>query len=74
VPKIIQFQCECGCKAIRQPSNHWRMVRLNKNGEWTISDWRDEWQDDPNVKYVAGQACAHALLDQFLSAPKEPAN
>ena len=72
MPKVIQFMCECGCKAIRQPSNHWRMVKLNIKGEWTIFDWREDMQDDSDVKYVAGQACAHALLDQFLSTPKTP--
>jgi hypothetical protein len=70
MPKIINFGCDCGCGTIRQPSNHWRMIRLNQNG-WTISDWREELQDDADVKYVAGEECAHKMLSQFLSGRKE---
>lgn len=70
MPKVDQFICECGCGSVRQASNHWRMVRLTVNG-WTISNWREELQNDSEVKYVAGEQCAHKLLSQFLSAPKE---
>ena len=67
MPKLMQFQCDCGCGTIRQPSNHWRMVRISRSG-WTISEWREEMQDDLDVKYVAGEECAHKMLSQFLSA------
>lgn len=73
MPKIEQFYCDCGCNTVRQPSNHWKMVRRNKNGDWIICEWRESLANNPEVKYAAGQACAHTLLDQFLSAPREEA-
>jgi hypothetical protein len=72
MPMIEQIQCDCGCNAIRQPSNHWRMVRKTKSGEWIISPWREGLKNHKDVKYAAGQACAHTLLDQFLSATPKP--
>ena len=70
MPKIDTYQCDCGCGVTRQPSNHWRMVRLSKDGAWSICDWRVGLEKRPDVKFVAGQDCAHKLLDKFLSAPR----
>ena len=70
MPRIEQFICDCGCKTVRQPSNHWKMVRQNSKGEWIICDWREGLLKRSDVKYAAGQTCAHTLLDKYLSAPK----
>ena len=69
MPKIDQFVCDCGCGAVRQLSNHWRMLRI-KEKEWIICEWNEKMQNKPNVKYLAGQGCAHKMLDKFLSIPK----
>lgn len=70
MPRIEQILCDCGCGQVRQPSNHWRMVRINKAGAWTICDWTEGLKNRSDVKYAAGQSCCHKMLDQFLSAPK----
>ena len=73
MPKIESFVCDCGCNTVRLPSNHWRMVRMTKTGEWIICTWREGLKNRKDVKYVAGDECCHKLLSQFLSAPKEQA-
>ena len=70
MPLIKQFQCDCGCGVVRQPSNHWRMVRTNRNGEWVICEWRESLQGRAGVKYVAGEECAHKMLSRYMSGPQ----
>jgi len=45
------------------------MLRTKEN-EWTICEWSDKLENRPGVKYLAGQECAHRMLDKFLSTPK----
>jgi hypothetical protein len=70
MPKITQFQCDCGCNSIRQDSNRWWMVRTDLPG-WSICEWDDALRDLPGILYAAGQSCAHLLLDQFMSSAQE---
>lgn len=47
------------------------MLRTKEN-EWTIFEWDESLAYDSSVKYLAGQECAHRMLDKFLSSAKPP--
>ena len=76
MPKITQFQCDCGCGTIKQDNTHWWMVYISGEGAWTICEWREDYQDREGIMYAAGQQCVHTMLDQFMSSQgqveKEP--
>jgi hypothetical protein len=58
------------CGTERKDANHWFVVEPSRVGfhlwqwDWAIREGR---LDDDGVEHVCGQACAHKLLDRFLT-------
>lgn len=65
----VAFTCDV-CGAERKETNHWFVVEVTNRG-FHLHDWawavRECEIDKQGVKHVCGQACAHKLLDEFMS-------
>ena len=68
----VTFRCDCGCQSIKQASNRWWMIFINAEDQWSICEWREDFEIREGVKFAAGQRCAHRLLDQFMSEDSDP--
>lgn len=64
------FTCNI-CDAERKETNHWFYARLMELGiqflSWEHAD-PGELEED-GIAHICGQACAHKMLDVFLSNP-----
>ena len=59
-----------GCGAERKEANHWFVLERTKAG-FHLHTWkwaeREQVLDDDRMEHVCGQACAHTMLDRFMT-------
>ena len=69
MPRRTADTCEI-CGAEKKQTNHW-YVALTTHNTYQLVTWDVASQagrlDDNRAACICGQACAHRLLDQFLS-------
>jgi len=65
-----QFVCDI-CGAQRQDTNHWFLAEQLPNGILSFTPWdlprSPGYREQAHIQHLCGQACAHKLLDAWMS-------
>jgi hypothetical protein len=64
----IQYECDCGCGAVKGENNHWFVVYIPNYGDpaFNVYPWHEQLARDIGYLVASGESCVHKLLSRWL--------